>query len=33
MDEQKQSQTNNNDPLIGEVLFNKYTLVEKLGEG
>ena len=33
MDEQKQSQSNNNDPLIGTVLFNKYLLVKKLGEG
>ena len=31
MDEEKQS--NNNDPLIGQILFGKYTLIEKLGEG
>ena len=31
MDEEKQS--NNNDPLIGQILFGKYILIEKLGEG
>ena len=37
MDEQKELQSNsnnnNNDSLIGKVLFEKYTLVKKLGEG
>ena len=33
MEEQKQSQTNNYEPQIGQVLFNKYTLVKKLGAG
>ena len=33
MDEQKQIQSNNNEPLIGQVLFSKYLLVKKLGEG
>ena len=33
MDEQKQVNSNNNDPLIGKVLFEKYLLVKKLGEG
>ena len=33
MDDEKKSKSNNNDPLIGRVLFNKYLLVKKLGEG
>ena len=33
MDEQNQLNSNNNDPLIGKLLFDKYLLVKKLGEG
>ena len=33
MEEQNQSQPNNTEPQIGQVLFNKYTLVKKLGAG
>ena len=33
MEEEKQSQSNNYEPQKGQVLFNKYTLVEKLGAG
>ena len=33
MEEEKQSQPNNYEPQIGQVLFNKYTLVKKLGAG
>jgi serine/threonine protein kinase len=33
MDEQNQSKSNDKDQLIGKVLFNKYLLVKKLGEG
>ena len=33
MEEKKESQPNNYEPQIGQVLFSKYTLVKKLGAG
>ena len=33
MDDKAQEKSNNNDSLIGQVLFHKYLIVKKLGEG
>ena len=33
MDDKAQAKSNNNDSLIGQILFHKYLIVKKLGEG